>query len=78
MGILGRHGFDGDERLPRPDWWRLMWLVITVTLVTAGAFTAVNKVTARDAERETLDAVWDDAMVYPLYHTGMKTEEAPL
>lgn len=78
MGILGHPGFDGDGRPPRPDWWRLMWLVITVTLVTAGAFTVTHKVTARDAERETLDVVWDDAKVYPLYHSGMKTEEAPL
>lgn len=79
MGILGHPGFDGDGRLPWPNWLRAVVLTVSVVVVTLLAFAVVNRVTAEDYRRvETLDVVWDDAMVYPLYHSGMKTEEAPL
>lgn len=77
MGILGHPGFDGDGRLPWPNWLRAVVLTVSVVVVTLLAFAIVNRVTAEDSlQMETM--AWDDAMVYPLYHSGMKTEEAPL
>lgn len=74
MGILGHPGFDGDGRLPWPNWLRAVVLTVSVVVVTLLAFAVVNRVTAEDyLHVET--RVWDDAMVYPLYHSGMKTEE---
>jgi hypothetical protein len=77
MGILGHPGFDGDGRLPWPNWLRAVVLTVSVVVVTLLAFAVVNRVTAEDYLQVETQA-WDDAKIYPLYHSGMKTEEAPL
>ena len=74
MGILGHPGFDGDGRLPWPDWLRAVVLTVSVVVVTLLAFAVVGRVTAEDSLPVETRA-WDDAAVYPLYHSGTKTGE---
>lgn len=66
MGILGHPGFDGDERLPWPDWLRAVVLTVSVALVTLLAFVIVNRVTAKDSLPVETQS-WDNAD-YPAWH----------
>ena len=67
MGILGHPGFDGDERLPWPNWLRAVVLAVSVALVTLLACVIVNRVTADDyLPVETQP--WNDAAAYPMWH----------
>ena len=69
MGILGHPGFDGDERLPWPDWLRAVVLTVSVALVTLLAFVIVNRVTAEDSLPVETQA-WDTADYPAWYREG--------
>ena len=69
MGILGHPGFDGDGRLPWPNWLRAVVLTVSVALVTLLAFVIVDRVTAEDSlPVET--QVWDTADYPAWYREG--------
>lgn len=69
MGILGHPGFDGDERLPWPDWLRAVVLTVSVALVTLLAFVIVNRVTAKDSLPVETQS-WDSADYPAWYREG--------
>lgn len=66
MGILGHPGFDGDERLPWPDWLRAVALTVSVALVTLLACVIVDRVTAEDSLPVETQS-WDSSD-YPAWH----------